>query len=71
LKGIAEIMTAGIPGDKAFEPADKPASVKMEKKPSSQRVSIKPNIIKKPAQEKKSTSSEEDTTPPAPITPKK
>jgi hypothetical protein len=63
-------MTAGIPGEKAFEPSDKPARVEMEKKPSSQRVSVKPNIIKKPSQEKKS-SSEEDTTPPAPITPKK
>ena len=71
LKGISEIMTAGIPGDKAFEPGDKPATVKMEKKPSSQRVSIKPNIIKKPAQEKKSGAEAEDTTPPAPITPKK
>lgn len=71
LKGISEVMTAGVEGDKAFEPSAKPAGVKMEKKPSSQKVQIKPNVIKKPSSEKSSKSKEEDTTPPAPIQPKK
>ena len=73
LKGISEIMTAGISGEDAFEPQDPPATVKMEKRPSHQKVSIKPNIIKKPKKEEpqKKSSSEEDTTPPAPIEPKK
>jgi hypothetical protein len=70
LKGIAQIVTGEVEGTKATEPSDKPADVKMEKKPSSQKVSIKPNVIKKPASPKKKETVE-DTTPPAPITPKK
>lgn len=71
LKGISEIVTAGVEGEEAFEPADNPAKVKMEKSSSKkQKVIIKPNVIKKPEQKTKS-SSEEDTTPPAPIEPKK
>lgn len=72
LKGISQVMTSGVEGDKAFEPNEKPAKVKMEKTPSQQKVSIKPNVIKKPSSksvEKKT--SEEDTTPPLPIEPKK
>lgn len=72
LKGISQVMTAGVEGDKAFEPSESPAKVKMDKKPSQQKVSIKPTVIKKPTSkspEKKT--SEEDTTPPLPIEPKK
>lgn len=70
LKGISEVMTAGVEGDKAFDPGDSPAKVKMEKKPGFQKVSVKPNVIKKPSSPGKA-SSEEDTTPPVPIEPKK
>lgn len=70
LKGISEVMTAGVEGDKAFDPSDNPAKVKMEKKPGFQKVTIKPNIIKKPTSPEK-VSSEEDTSPPVPIEPKK
>ena len=69
LKGISEVMTAGVEGDKAFEPSE--AKVKMEKKPSQQKVSIKPNVIKKPTANSKQSTRKEDTTPPVPIEPKK
>jgi len=66
LKGISEIVTAGVSGEEAFEPAEDPAKVRMEKKPAKQTVKIKPTVIKKPAAEDKESSSEkaEDTTPP-------
>jgi hypothetical protein len=64
LKGISEIVTAGVEGEKAFEPSEKPASVKMEKKPTSSTVKVKPVVVKKPPAEKKSAEKEEDTTPP-------
>ena len=70
LKGISEVMTAGVEGDKAYEPSDSPAKVKMDKKPGYQKVSVKPNVIKKPSTSSKA-SSEEDTTPPVPIEAKK
>lgn len=75
LKGIAQIVGGEVEGKEALEPSDKPASVKMEKKPSSQKVTIKPNVIKKPSAGEKpkerASKSPEDTTPPAPIVPKK
>lgn len=74
LKGISEIVTAGVSGTKAFEPTDTPSKVKMKKKSSEkQKVSVTPNVIKKPESEEttKSSSSSEDTSPPAPIEPKK
>ena len=73
LKGISEIVTAGVSGEKAFEPTDSPSKVKMKKKSSEkQSVSITPNVIKKPEEkESKSTEGTEDTTPPVPIEPKK
>jgi hypothetical protein len=66
LKGISEIVTAGVSGDEAFEPSENPAKVKMEKKPAQQTVKLKPTVIKKPASEEKEGSSKkaEDTTPP-------
>ncbi len=75
LKGIAQIVGGEVEGKEALEPSDKPASVKMEKKPSSQKVTIKPNVIKKPSAGEKpkdrASKSPEDTTPPAPIVAKK
>lgn len=70
LKGISQIVTGVVQGDDATEPED--ADVSMEKGASVQKKSIKPNIIKtsSPAQ-KNNKPSVEDTTPPAPITPKK
>jgi hypothetical protein len=75
LKGIAQIVGGEVEGKEALEPSDKPANVKMEKKPSSQKVTIKPNVIKKPSAGEKpkerASKSLEDTTPPAPIVAKK
>jgi hypothetical protein len=76
LKGIAQVVGGEVEGKQALEPSDKPASVKMEKKPSSQKVTIKPNVIKKPSAggekpKEKASKAPEDTTPPAPIVPKK
>jgi len=72
LKGISEIITVGTPGKEATEPAEKPAKVKMEKKPGKQKVSVKPNVIKKPSEDKEKSSAPpaEDTTPPIKATKK-
>jgi len=71
LKGISEIITVGTPGEEATEPAEGPAKVKMEKKPGKQKVSVKPNVIKKPsASKEKSAAPVEDTTPPIKATKK-
>jgi len=56
LKGIAQIVTGEVPGDKATEPAENPASVQMKKEPGevksssgpTQKKSIKPNVIRSP-----------------------
>jgi len=75
LKGIAQVVGGEVEGSKAVEPDEFPANVKMEKKPSSQKVTIKPVVIKKPEAESKSAAGnkqgKEDTTPPLPIAPKK
>lgn len=72
LKGISQIVTGEVPADMATDPATKPADVKMKKGLIKQTKSIKPNVIKTPAKEKKGKeSSEEDSTGPVPITPKK
>lgn len=76
LKGIAQVVGGEVEGSKALDPGDKPANVKMEKKPSIQKVTIKPNVIKKPSSAAKPEAAEspesvEDTTPPVPISPKK
>lgn len=70
LKGIAQVVGGEVEGSKAVEPEESPANVKMEKKPSSQKVTIKPVVIKKPDSESGSKS-KEDTAPPVPIAPKK
>lgn len=66
LKGIAQIVTGEVVGDKAVEPEDPAPAISM-KKTEYKRV-VKPVIIKK----SKSTKGAEDTTPPtpAPIKPK-
>jgi len=76
LKGIAQVVGGEVEGTKAIEPSDNPANVKMEKKPTTQRVSIKPNVIKKPSGPATPAGGSpskpvEDTTPPVPISPKK
>lgn len=76
LKGIAQIVTGEIPGDEAVDPKDDPADVTMKKQnthgatnaPVAKEKSrhIKPNVVKEPlpSPTKKSSSHEEDTTPP-------
>jgi len=72
LKGIAQVVTGEVEGEKATEPSDFPGNVKMEKKPTSQKVSVKPVVIKKPESEGPSGKKpKEDTSPPVPIEPKK
>lgn len=77
LKGIAQVVGGEVEGTKAVEPGDKPANVKMEKKPSKEKITIKAKIIKKPSVDSgkeesgKEKKSSEDTTPPVPIAPKK
>jgi hypothetical protein len=71
LKGISQIVTGEIDASDAVEPADKEPSIEMKKADSGQKKTIKPNVIKKPASNKKEKPSEEDTSGPVPIMPKK
>lgn len=71
LKGLTQIITGEIPVDSAADPSDEDANISMEKDKSSQKKSIKPNVIKAPDVKSKSTPSAEDTSGPVPITPKK
>lgn len=71
LKGLAQIVTGEVEAKAAVEPGADPAGVKMEKGEKTQEKSIKPNVIKAPAKEKEKKPSEEDTSGPVPITPKK
>jgi len=72
LKGISQIVTGEIEAEKATNPADPGPSVSMEKGNSSQKKTIKPNVIKAPEKPEKSKSpSAENTDGPTPITPKK
>lgn len=71
LKGISQIVTGEVSATAAIDPGDAPADVEMEKKTGSQKVSIKPNIIKAPNVEKSKKPGIEDTSGPVPIMPKK
>ena len=74
LKGISQIVTGEVPGDKALEPSDAPSKVEMEKEKTPKKVTIKPTVVKEkePKIEKsKNVSSVEDTSGPVPIKPKK
>ena len=73
LKGIAQIVTGEISGDQATDPG-KNGDVKMEKGHEKKVKHVKPNVIKgggNGGNGKSTKSSEEDTTAPAPITPKR
>lgn len=73
LKGIAQIVTGEIPAQQASDPSDKPADVKMNKANEPEVFHKKPNVIKGApgagGGSKKPPA--EDTTAPAPITPKR
>jgi hypothetical protein len=72
LKGIAQIVTGEIPADQAINPSDEPADVKMNKTNEPKIVHKKPNVIKGVAQPSgNKAASQEDTTPPTPIIPKR
>ena len=79
MRGVAQIVTGEVAGKEAQDPSDNPSDVKMQKGPGPEKVKhIQPNVIKggnKAGDQKQGTggknTSQEDTTPPAPITPKK
>lgn len=74
LKGIAQIVTGEVTAQKASEPSDSPAGVHMDKSNEPSVVHKKPNVIKSVARSPKKGSTGapvEDTTAPAPITPKR
>jgi len=71
LKGISQIVTGEIEPDQATGPGSNPANVKMEKGDEEKKKTIKPNVIKAPEKAKTEKKSEEDTSGPVPITPKK
>lgn len=73
LKGIAQIVTGEIPAQQASDPGDNPADVKMDKTNEPRVFHKKPNVIKGGGQSSGGSKQApaEDTTAPAPITPKR
>lgn len=72
LKGIAQIVTGEIPAQHASDPGDAPADVQMDKTNEPQVIHKKPNVIKGGSGSSGGKkASAEDTTAPAPITPKR
>jgi len=74
LKGIAQIVTGEVQAKQATSPESKPADVTMKKGADKQHKVITPNVIKTAAQNtkpKQNSKGTEDTSSPAPITPKK
>lgn len=72
LKGIAQLVTGEISGRDAMEPETNPSNVDMQKQASVQKKTVKPNVIKDTSPQKSVKRNDvENTTPPAPITPKK
>lgn len=75
LRGIAQIVTGEVPGQQAEDPGKHPSDVKMDKTNEPKTVHKKPNVITGhhepgPAGGQKKAP-EEDTSAPAPITPKR
>lgn len=72
LKGIAQIVTGEISGQNASDPSDKPADVKMDKTNEPKTIHKKPNVIRGGGGgSKQKSGGAEDTSAPAPITPKR
>lgn len=76
LKGIAQIVTGEVPAQQATEPSDAPAGVDMKKEPTSLKVSVRPNVIRRPgvdgtSKQPPKTRGGEDTSGPVPIKAKK
>lgn len=74
LKGIAQIVTGEVSADNASEPSSDPADVEMDRSNEKDVIHKKPNVIKSPpaaSSSKKKTAGAEDTSAPAPITPKR
>ena len=73
MKGIAQIVTGEVPGNQADDPAKHPSDVKMQKGGAAPNVKhIRPNVIAGAGvKNDKEKPSEEDTSAPAPITPKR
>jgi hypothetical protein len=71
LKGIAQIVTGEVQPEELAKPQSKPSDVKMQKGPTVQHKTVKPNVIKGNAPKENKKPSAEDTSGPVPITPKK
>lgn len=73
LKGIGQIVTGEVPGQAASDPSDAPSDVKMEKGDEESVRHVRPNVIKGGGKPGPSggTKGAEDTSSPAPITPKR
>lgn len=74
LKGISQIVTGEVPSQDAADPSDSPSDVKMQKGEPKDVKHVQPNVIKGKApggEQEKPKSGAEDTSAPAPITPKK
>lgn len=74
LKGISQIVTGEVEPEDASDPSDSPSDVKMQKGEPKDVKHVQHNVIKGKAQggdQEKPKSGAEDTSAPAPITPKK
>lgn len=73
LKGIAQIVTGEVPAEQVDDPSDSPADVHMHKGKDSKSQSkhIQPNVIKASPPKAPPKKGIENTSAPAPITPKR
>ncbi len=74
LKGISQIVTGEVSANDASEPGDDPADVEMDRSNEKDVIHKTPNVIKgspAAAPAKKKSQGAEDTSAPAPITPKR
>jgi len=72
LKAISQIITGEIDSKNVVDPSEKPAEIEMKKSDAPKSVTIKPTVVKSAKEEKKEKKpSEEDTSGPVPISPKK
>lgn len=72
LKGISQVVSGEVPGEKALEPSDPDPQVRMKKNMGSYKVSVTPKInMSQPRRKEQKKKGFEDTSAPAPIKAKK
>lgn len=72
LKGISQVVSGEVPGERALEPSDPDPQVRMKKSTGSYKVSVTPKInMSQPRRKEQKKKGFEDTSAPSPIKVKK